>query len=244
MIVRALVVDDEEPARRRLMRMLSAVPDVAVVGEAEDGAQTLERVRALAPDVVFLDVRMPGIDGVTLAQTFVDLPPIIFVTAHDEHAVAAFDLEAVDYLLKPVRPERLAKAIERVRQRPSDPQAVQRALAKVAPPTSRIVSSARGVTRFYDAAEITRFWSADKYTLFRIAGDEHLTEEPLTKLAHRLASFGFVRIHRSELVRLAAITGLHSDSGIHEVELADAQRVRVSRRSLADLRAALGLTRR
>jgi DNA-binding LytR/AlgR family response regulator len=240
-MLRALVVDDEEPARRRLARMLAALPDVEVIGEAEDGESALEKARALAPDVLFLDVRMPGLDGITLAQTFIDLPPIIFVTAHDSHAVVAFDVEAVDYLLKPVRRERLELALQRLRKRPSDKKAVARALANVAPASSRVMSTARGLVQFFDAVSITRFWSADKYTFFRADGEERLTEEPLADLETRLAAFGFLRVHRAELVRVGAVKALRFADGVYEVDLSDGQVARVSRRSLREVRRALGL---
>jgi DNA-binding LytR/AlgR family response regulator len=239
--IRALVVDDEEPARRRLCRMLRLLPEVEVVGEAGDGEEALEQARALAPDVLFLDVRMPGIDGITLAQSFTELPPIVFVTAHDSHAVDAFEVEAVDYLLKPVNPERLAEAVERLRTRGGDRRAAARALARLAPPSARVVTSGRGLVRFFEAAAITRFWAADKYTVFRADGEEHLTEEPLDALAERLAPLGFLRVHRAELVRIAAVKALRAEDGIHEVELADGQAARVSRRSLPEVRRALGL---
>jgi DNA-binding LytR/AlgR family response regulator len=235
------VVDDEEPARRRLVRLLGGVPGVEIAGEAEDGEHALQQVRALAPDVLFLDVRMPGLDGVTLAQQHEDLPPIIFVTAHDAHAVSAFELNAVDYLLKPVRPERLAKAVDRVRQRRPEPRAVGRALEAVAPPLTRVLSSSRGLIRFFDAREITRFWATDKYTLFRGDGQEQLTEEPLAALETRLQPLGFLRVHRAELVRVSAVKALHGADGFHQVELTDGQLARVSRRALAEVRRALGL---
>jgi len=239
--MKALVVDDEEPARRRLVRLLAGVPGVEIAGEAEDGEDALAKVRALAPDLLFLDVRMPGLDGVTLAQQHQDLPPIIFVTAHDAHAVSAFELNAVDYLLKPVRPERLAQAVERVRQRRPEPHAVARALAAVAPAQTRVLSSSRGLVRFFDAREITRFWATDKYTLFCGDGQEQLTDETLSSLEARLQPLGFVRVHRAELVRIAAVKALHVADGVHRIELTDGQQARVSRRALADVRRALGL---
>jgi two-component system LytT family response regulator len=239
--LRALVVDDEEPARRRLVRLLARLGTVEVVGEADDGPSALAQVRALAPDVVFLDVRMPGMDGITLAQQLGELPAIVFVTAHDSHAVAAFEVEAVDYLLKPVRPERLEEAVARLRARGGDLPAATRALQKIAPPSVRVLSSERGLVRLFDAPAITRFWAADKYTVFRADGEEHLTEESLDALEVRLGPLGFLRIHRSELVRLAAVKALRAGDGLYEVELSDGQVARVSRRSLAEVRRALGI---
>lgn len=239
--VRALVVDDEAPARRRLRRMLEEL-NVEVCGEAEEGEGALREVRRLAPDVVFLDVRMPGVDGLTLVQRSSGLPPIVFCTAHDEFAVQAFEVNAVDYLLKPVRPERLRAALDRVKSRGAAASASQSAaLASLAPATTRVVSAARGEVRFFDALDVTRFWSADKYTLFRADGAEQLTEESLSELEVRLAAHGFLRVHRGELVRLAAVKALRGEDGVREVLLSDGQVARVSRRSMEALREALAV---
>ncbi|MBC7977655.1 MAG: response regulator, partial [Myxococcales bacterium] len=104
-MMRVLVVDDEAPARRRLIRMIATIPDVTVAGEAGDADAALTQVAALAPDVVLLDIRLPGMDGLALAARYAHLPPIVFVTAYSEFALRAFELDAVDYLVKPVRPE-------------------------------------------------------------------------------------------------------------------------------------------
>jgi DNA-binding LytR/AlgR family response regulator len=230
--LRALIVDDEAPARRRLARMLAQLEAVTVAGEAADGEEALRQVDVLRPDVVFLDVRMPALDGLAFAQRAATLPPIVFITAHDTFAVQAFEVCATDYLLKPVRLERLSAAVEKVRSE-----------AVPLPPLSgsRIVSSARGEVRFFEAKEISRFWASDKYTVFRDGGEEHLTEEPLSTLEARLAPFGFLRIHRAELVNLAKVKALRGTDGMHSLELADGQQARVSRRFLPDVRRALGL---
>jgi DNA-binding LytR/AlgR family response regulator len=232
--VKALVVDDEAPARRRLARMLEAIEGVQVIGQLEDGDGVLRALETSSPDVIFLDVRMPGLDGVSLAQRHLDLPPIVFVTAYDEYAVRAFDLEAVDYLVKPVRPERLATAVARVRARSTPP-------ASDAVP--RVVCAARNVFRVFDARSITRFWSSDKYTSFSADQSEHLTEESLNALEERLAGHGFVRVHRAELVRLDAIRALSVTDEGPQITLADGQVARVSRRALPAIKVALGLRR-
>jgi DNA-binding LytR/AlgR family response regulator len=239
-----LVVDDEEPARRRLGRMLQGVAGVEVAGEAGDAEETLRRVAELKPDLLLLDIHMPGMDGLTLAQRHADLPPIIFVTAHDAHAVQAFEVHAVDYLLKPVRQERLAAAVERARQRRlASREAVSRALDTVRPAgtSTRIVTSTAGTLRFFDARDITRFWASDKYTVFLADGVEQVTEEPLSALEERLRSAGFLRVHRGELVHTGSIKALRGENGIHEVELRDGQVARVSRRLLTEVKRALGL---
>ncbi|MDI3291387.1 LytTR family DNA-binding domain-containing protein [Polyangium sp. 15x6] len=243
--MKILVVDDEEPARRRLIRLLRDIPGTEVVGEAGDGEEALRRIEALGPELVLLDIRMPGLDGLSLAQRYVDLPPLVFITAYDEYAVQAFEVNAVDYLLKPVRPERLLSAVERARQRLlATKEAAARALSAVAGrggPTSRIVTVTRGVIRLFDARDVTRFWSSDKYTLFRADREEHCTEEPLSTLEERLRAHGFLRVHRGELIHVGSVKALRSGEGIHEIELQDGQIARVSRRSLSALKAALGL---
>jgi DNA-binding LytR/AlgR family response regulator len=233
--VKALVVDDEAPARRRLARMLETIEGVQVIGQLDDGDAVLRALETCTPDVIFLDVRMPGLDGMTLAQRHGDLPPIVFVTAHDEYAVRAFELEAIDYLLKPVRPERLLLAVKRLSSR------LAQSVSDHGVP--RVISATRGVFRVFDARAITRFWACDKYTSFRGDEAEHLTEESLNALETRLAAHGFVRVHRGELVRLDAIRELRAIDGGHEIALADGQIARVSRRALPSIKVALGLAR-
>jgi DNA-binding LytR/AlgR family response regulator len=239
-----LVVDDEAPARRRLRRMLEEAGGVERVEEAADGVAALAVVGVLKPDLLLLDIQMPGLDGLALAAAHADLPPVVFVTAHDEHAVRAFEVNAVDYLLKPVRPERLAEALRRARARGRRSAAESfRALtsAGASEEVPRIVTHERGTTRLFDARAIDRFWSADKYTLFRAGGGEHVTEEPLSLLAARLAPWGFLRVHRAELIRIAAVRALSSGHGVHEVHLMDGQVSRVSRRLTGVLRRELGI---
>ncbi len=240
--MKVLVVDDEEPARRRLKRMLAELPGVEVAGEAEDGEAALRLVTSLKPDALFLDIRMPKLDGLTLAARWAELPPIIFVTAYDEHAVQAFEVNAVDYLLKPVRPERLEAAVERLRKRSGSARVPPAALEAVAPAKgTRIVTSSRGVICFFEAKDVVRFWSSDKYTLFNAGGEEHMTEEPLDSLESRLAAHGFLRVHRAELIQLGHVKSLAVEDGITEAVLSDGQRARVSRRSAPELRRALGV---
>ena len=231
-----LVVDDEAPARRRLLRMLREVPNVVVSGEAASGASAIEAIERLRPDVLLLDIEMPEIDGLTLAGGSV--PPVIFVTAHERHAVPAFEVDAVDYLLKPVRHERLVQALEKAARRIG---AISAGVAETDAGPARIVTFDRGTTRIFDARKLTRLWSCDKYTVFLAGGAERLTAETLSTLEKRLAPFGFVRVHRAELIRLSAVRSLGARDGILEVELEDGQFARVSRRSVASLKAQLGL---
>jgi len=246
--VRLLVVDDEPLARRRLVRMLGAFPEVVVAAEAGSGLEALQLVRDLAPlDGLLLDVRMHDLDGIALARANVSLPPIVFVTAYDEFAVNAFEVRAVDYLVKPVRAERLAEAIARLTARresrgPADATDTLSALAARRPESAaRIVCVHRGVVKFFDAREISRFYAEDKYTIFRIDGEEHLTQESLDSLEERLTALGFVRVHRAELVDLSKISRIDAAEGSTTVCLRDGQSARVSRRMVAPLKAKLGV---
>jgi DNA-binding LytR/AlgR family response regulator len=234
--MRVLVVDDEAPARRRLAHMLAAIDGIAAIDEASNGLDALAAIARARPDVLLLDIHMPGLDGLSLAARYADLPPVVFVTAYDEHAVRAFEVHAVDYLLKPVRPHRLAEAIDRVRTR-SAPSARGFDALHLPPPTApRVVTHQRGVIRFFDALAITRFWADAKYTMFRAHGSEHLTAESLSALAARLEPHGFLRIHRRELVRGSAIRALRIAAGLYIVELEDGQTAQVGRRSVAALK--------
>jgi len=245
--MRVLIVDDEGPARRRLARMLSEISGVEIAGEADSAEAALRAVEALRPDLMLLDIRMPGLDGMQLALSGHALPDIVFVTAYDVYALKAFEANAVDYLLKPVRQRRLAEAIDRARARQAqspDAGRVGELLARLSgqPSTScRVVAREGKTTRLYDAREVSRFFAADKLTAFYADGREQLTEESLSSLEKRMADIGFVRVHRGELVNSQRVRALHNEDGVSEVELDDGQRARVSRRMLGALRAALGL---
>ena len=243
--MRVLVVDDEAPARRRLVRMLARIADVQVVGEARDGDEALAMIGTLAPDLVLLDIQMPGTGGLALARSNASLPPIVFTTAHAEHAVAAFEIAALDYLLKPIDEARLARAIDRARTQPMRLTSaalagvIEQALGKAAAP-SRMTARAGSVVRLFDPREATRFWSADKYTMVKLGGAELVLDESLGALEAKLASLDFVRVHRGELVSLRHVVAVHTEGGETWLELSDGQRADVSRRLAAEVRARLG----
>jgi DNA-binding LytR/AlgR family response regulator len=241
--VRVLVVDDEPLARRRLARMLAKLPEAELAGEAADGIEALEWIERDRPDVVLLDIRMPGLDGLSLAASRADLPPIIFTTAHDEHAVQAFEVSAVDYLLKPVKLERLRAALAKARVAPrTDVAGLREVLERIVPPEAApIAARAGGTVRLFDPRAITRFRAEDKYVVFRQDGHDYLLDESLAALEKRLASLGFVRVHRGELVNLRHVRALHGRDDDARVELSDGQRAAVSRRFAAELRRRLGI---
>jgi len=222
-----MVVDDEPLARRRLTAMVERGTMAEVVGEAGDAEEAAALISRLRPDVVLLDVQMPGRTGLELARGLGARPVVIFTTAHVEHAVDAFDAAAADYLLKPVVAEKLARAIDRASARLAGVPLMNE---------PRVTARALGTVRVFRASEIARFRAADKYTLFAIEGTEHVIDESLSALEGRLSAWGFLRVHRGELLQLARIRGVQGRGPDVEAELDDGQRVPVSRRRLPALR--------
>lgn len=219
--MRVLVVDDEPLARRRLVGLLRRLAVVTAVDEAEDGPDALTR----DADVVLLDISMPGIDGLQVAAELRGRAAVIFTTAHPEHALAAFEQEAVDYLLKPVQQARLERALSRV---------VVRAPAPV-----RITARHRDGVHLFDPAEIDSFRAVDKLTAFTVGGREHLVDQSLASLEEVLR--GFVRVHRGQLVRVDAVVRLGRDDEGAFVVLGSGETARVSRRQLGEVEARLGV---
>jgi DNA-binding LytR/AlgR family response regulator len=245
--VKVLVVDDEPLARSRLIRMLQKVSLVGSIAEAENGRRALEQTRLLHPDVVLLDIRMPGISGIEVAQAAPPEIAIIFTTAHDEHAVEAFEVAAIDYLLKPIAQERLERALERVQR--GALASVEHDLVALYDrlQASRIEGADLRITvrkgdslRIFDPSEIDRLSSAGAYTSFHQGDEEFLINESLSTLEARLEPLGFQRVHRSELIRIGAVRAIHIDEGGTTVELSSGERAPVSRRLLTALKNVLG----
>lgn len=231
--MRLLIVDDEPPARARLRRLLAAHADVQIVGEAGDAAAALALCTTLAPDALLLDIRMPGTDGLDLAASLPDpRPAVVFVTAYGDHALAAFEAAALDYLLKPVAPERLAQALQRLRTRPGPPPRP--------PAPERLLIPDRDRLHVLPIAEILWLEAADNYVIVHAAARAPLLRRTLGSLLQDLGP-GFVQTHRSAAVALAHVQGVSAlDGGEARVRLGDGSEVRCSRQRRATLLARLG----
>lgn len=239
-MIRALIVDDEEPARERLRRLLGEVGDVEVAGEAADGEQAMAQIAALAPDVVFLDIQMPGATGLEIAVSLpAPRPHIVFCTAYDQYAVDAFELNAVDYLLKPVSRARLTKALERVRQGVASDEALDRSTR--ANPPVRFLARHGNTYRVVPARDVLYFASEDGLTKLQTMHEGCWVPPTLNELEARLNPRQFFRISRSAIVNLDAIRELSpAPGGQGEVVLRNGARLEVSRRRLKELTERLG----
>jgi two-component system LytT family response regulator len=244
--LRVLVVDDEAPARRKLRSHLVGEPGVEVVGEVGSGTEAVGAIRSLKPDLVFLDVQMPGMTGLDVIEAIGadQMPAVIFVTAYDEFALEAFEVQAVDYLLKPFSAERFRKALthatQRVQQRAGGPESLEPLLARLFGRERRFVE--RLLVRegerlfFVPVAEIARLSAEGNYVAVRTATANHLVRETLAGLEARLDPERFARVHRSELVNLEFIQEIQPlFHGDYLIVLKNGEQVRLSRRFRARL---------
>ncbi len=240
--MKVLVVDDESPARQRLVRMLSEIQgNYELAGEATDGIEALEQCRSKPVDVVLLDVQMPGMNGLEAAKEIARIQPppaVILVTAYEQYALAAFEHQVEDYLVKPVRRERLQEALERVRV-PTRPQRTALSNQEDLHPGRRHFLSAhyRGGLQTVPIENIIYLQAEHKYVTVRHTGGEILVDESLKSLEDEFPDL-FVRVHRNALVAKSRLSGLSkgSDGGV-EVRLRDcSEHLPVSRRHLAEIR--------
>ena len=238
--LRVLVVDDEPLARQRLTDLLGAAPGVAVAGEAGTGRAAVAAVADLRPDVVFLDVQMPGLSGLDVVREVGAgaMPPTVFVTAFDQHALAAFDLAAVDYLLKPYDDDRFRQALARARDaaRTRDADALRArldTLLRAAPEPARpecLSVETRGQTRLVRIDAVDFVTSDGPYAEIHAGGEVHVVRETMRALEDRLDPDHFFRIHRSTLVRVDRVAAIQTaGGGAYSVQLHDGTRLSLSR---------------
>jgi two-component system, LytTR family, response regulator len=226
---RVLVADDEPAARRGVCQLLAAFPEFTVVGECRNGEEVLAALDAVRPHVVFLDIRMPGMDGfeVIRRRTPERMGEVVFLTAYDEFAIRAFEAQALDYLVKPVTEARFAATMNRL--------ARQLRLGDSAPrPEGILVTTPRGITRL-PLADIDWIQAAGNYARLWVGRRGHLVRESLRDLEQRVHRHGFLRAHRSALVRIACVRAVESDDAI----LTSGARVPISRRQRAAFLAAM-----
>ena len=226
--LRVIVVDDEPLAVERLQMLIARTVDVTVVGTASSGEAALRLTEALQPEAVLLDIAMPGMDGIDVARALGGLPSppkVVFVTAFESFAVAAFDVEAVDYLMKPVNPARLERAIERVRSSSlEDPVASRRSKYL----EEFWVSEHTGLTRV-QAENVDRIVAERDYMRIHVGKRSWLINHSLTKLEQELDPDCFVRLHRGAIVRRSFVNGLRNEDGRWIAQLADGTEQRIGR---------------
>ena len=241
MKVRTFVVDDEPIARAGLRAMLLAFEWVEVVGEAADGESAVAAIESLRPELVFLDVQMPGLLGTEVLRRIEGQPLIIFTTAYAEHAVSAFELGAVDYLLKPFGPRRLSAAMERIRAAIGEPAGVgglERLTGALSSgPTSRLFVRSGGNLVPLLVADVLSFEAEGDYVIAHTERTSHALHLSLNRLVERLDSGRFARVHRAHIVNLDHVRTFKRDTrGNLEAELVNGRRVPVSRSRAQQLR--------
>ncbi len=237
--LRALIVDDEPLAIERMQIICARIPELRVMGTASDGAAALRLIEALHPDLVLLDMTMPELDGLSVARALArkpQRPAVIFVTAHEHFAVEAFDLEAVDYVLKPVTPERLARAIERASARRGMPAGRPEGdwLTELwVPHRSELLR--------IEIAQVSRIDAERDYVRLHVGDRSYLLLQTIAGLEERLDPAKFIRIHRSTILRRDCIRGLRHDGlGVWSIELDDGEALRVGRTYMARVKAMAG----
>jgi two-component system, LytTR family, response regulator len=238
MVIQTLIADDEVLARRKLRQLLSEEPDIRIAGEGSTALEIVELTRAAAPHLLFLDVQMPGMNGMNLIKALGDsddiaMPQIIFTTPFDRHALQAFGVRPVDYLLKPFTAERLRLALDRAR---SQLQVSQKSAGRgpghdgASPYASRIVFKSRGRILFLTAAEIQWIAAEENYVRICVGATTHLLRETLTSMEKRLDPSLFMRVHRSAIVNLQYVREVRTEArGDYIVQLKNGQKVPMSR---------------
>jgi len=250
-MIKVMIVDDEAPARARLSRLVAGFPELKVVGEAGNGLEALKAAEKLRPDLVFLDIEMPELNGLEAAEAWGGKGPmVVFVTAYSEHALKAFELSALDYLVKPVSPERLKETVERVRRRGQAASPRVEGLSdfrdamKEGRARRRMAVKCGSKYLVFDPSQVSAIVAKDHYAALQVEGREVLADDRLDALAQRLDPGKFIRIHRSAVINLDFLKELeHEGDRKYVAVLSDAAKTRlpVSRERLEDLRKALDL---
>ena len=236
--LRTLIVDDEPLAVERMQVICSKMPELQVVGTASDGAQALRLIEALTPDLVLLDMTMPEVDGLSVARKLSSRdtrPAVVFVTAHDNYAVEAFDLDAVDYVLKPVKADRLERAIQRaLERRGSGGGRESKWLSELwIPHRSELIR--------IDTDEVARIDAERDYVRLHVEDRSYLLLQTIAGLEQRLDPDKFIRIHRSTILRKDRIKGLRHDGlGVWSAEMEDGEALRIGRTYLPKVKAMAG----
>ncbi len=246
--VRALIADDEPRARQFLEKLLGEQEDLEIVGTARGGVEALSLCHKLKPDVAFLDIHMPDLSGLEVARQLVRSGPpvVVFVTAYDKYAVEAFEVAALDYVLKPIKRERLAETVRRVvaevrSGKGSQAEALEEALdnpelVKRAAVLKRLPVRYRREIKLLDLEQVPLIFSRDRLVLARSDGHEYLVDYTLQDLETRLPEGQFVRAHRAALVNLDAIESYGGEDGVLVLRLKDGTRVEASERRAAEVR--------
>jgi len=238
MKLRTIIVDDERMARTRLRRMLEQDANVDIVAECADGLAAVNAVREEAPDLLLLDIQMPGMDGFGVLEAIGPerTPEVVFVTAYDEYAIHAFEEHALDYLMKPVSPERFTKMLARVRERRAHAQRDQESLKellthhKAENRGTRLVVRSGERTTFVSPEEIDWVEAAGNYAILHLGKRTHILRETMSGLETRLPGDMFCRVSRSAILNLRRVQELQSlSAGDHVAILSDGQRIGISR---------------
>ena len=242
MTTRVLIVDDEELARAVVREHLAAHPDIEIIGEAANGFEAVKLATELKPDLVFLDIQMPKLDGFEVMALLEGNPAVIFVTAFDQHALRAFDAHAADYLLKPFSKERFDAALDKARRAvgsklPSDFAPALQSSARDGKPLDRIVVKDGPRVTIVPLDKLDFIQAQDDYVLLKTEGRELLKQQTLSSLEGQLDATRFIRIHRSYILNIERLTRLEQDGKEHwEAVLHDGKRIPVSKNGYQRLR--------
>jgi two-component system LytT family response regulator len=236
-MIQAILADDEVLARQKLRQLLKEIPDVEIVGEGASAAETIDLVRSAKPDLLFLDVRMPDMDGFDVVKELSGgghMPCIIFTTAYDRYALRAFEIHAVDYLLKPFTLDRFRsatqRALEQIKAARQNPHSTASSSVGAAPYTQRIVFKSKGRILFLPVSEICWIGAEENYVRICTQSESHLLRETMTHLEEKLDPNTFLRVHRSSIVNLQYVKEVRPEiDGEYGVHMLNGQKIAMSR---------------